>query len=152
MEQDRPKVGLGVYILNAKKQILLLKRKGAHGSGTWCPPGGHLEFGESFFECVKREAKEETNLDLDEASTAIAGVTNDIFEEEGKHYVTISMVARTYRGELKIMEPNKCDEIGWFDLNNLPKPLFVPVQNYLKSNPQCLCGSGTRFKECHGTA
>ncbi len=46
MENKRPKVGLGVLIFKDGK-VLLGKRKGAHGEGTWCPPGGHLEFGET---------------------------------------------------------------------------------------------------------
>jgi len=77
-ENQRPQVGLGVYILNDKNELLLLRRKGTHGAGTWCAPGGHLEFGESFEECAKREAKEEADLDVDDLE--VAGVTNDIFE------------------------------------------------------------------------
>jgi len=42
-----PRVGLGVLIIKDGK-VLLGRRKGAHGEGTWAPPGGHLECGESF--------------------------------------------------------------------------------------------------------
>lgn len=44
---ERPKVGVGVLIVDGNK-ILLGKRKNAHGDGCWAPPGGHLEFGESW--------------------------------------------------------------------------------------------------------
>lgn len=145
---QRPKVGLGVYILNDQCELLLLRRKGAHGANTWCPPGGHLEFGESFEECAKKEAKEESDLDVDDLK--LIKVTNDVFREEGKHYVTLAMCARSHKGEPKIVEPEKCDEIRWFALNNLPEPLFIPVKNYFESNPDCLCGSGNRFHDCHG--
>jgi len=148
MEHERPKVGLGAYILNERNELLLLRRKGAHGSGAWCPPGGHLEFGETFEECARRESKEETDLDVRELS--IIGVTNDAFPEEGKHYVTIAMRARDFEGEPKITEPEKSDDMGWFPLNNLPSPLFVPVKNFFESNPPCLCASGVQFKECCG--
>ena len=80
MESNRPKVGLGVYILNEKSELLLLRRKGAHGESTWCAPGGHLEFGESFEACAKREAKEESDLDIEHPRVVV--VTNDIFLEE----------------------------------------------------------------------
>jgi len=148
-ENQRPQVGLGVYILNDKNELLLFRRKGTHGAGTWCAPGGHLEFGESFEECAKREAKEEADLDVDDLE--VAGVTNDIFEEEGKHYITIAMRAKSYAGVPKVMEPQKCDALRWFPLNHLPTPLFTPCQNYFDSDPLCLCGSGVRFKKCHGT-
>jgi hypothetical protein len=55
------KVGVGVLIFNDKKQLLPGLRKSAHGNGTWCPPGGHLEYGESFEAAGVRETREETN-------------------------------------------------------------------------------------------
>ncbi len=52
------KVGLRLYILNDRGQVLLGLRKAKHGEGTRCPPGGHLEYGESFEEGAVREAFE----------------------------------------------------------------------------------------------
>ena len=124
----RPKVGVGVYIKNKKGEILLLKRKGAHGSGTWYPPGGHLEFGESFEKCARREAKEE--LDVNIKNIKIAGVTNDIFGE--KHYITIAVKADLKSGNPKIMEPRKSTEFGWFKIEKFPQTLFLPVKHFLK--------------------
>ena len=56
-----PKVGLGCFILKDGK-FLLMKRKGAHGAGTWGLVGGHLEFGESYADCAQREAEEEAGI------------------------------------------------------------------------------------------
>ena len=58
-----PRVGIGVLIFKEQK-ILLGKRIMSHGSGTWSPPGGHLEFRESFEECAIREVNEETGLTI----------------------------------------------------------------------------------------
>lgn len=49
-------------------------------------PGGHLEYGESFAECAKREVLEETGLEV--GNVKFLAATNDVFGE-GKHYVTI---------------------------------------------------------------
>lgn len=57
--------------------------------GTWALPGGHLEFGESFEDCVKRELLEETALDV--INLEFLTATNDVMEAEGKHYITIFM-------------------------------------------------------------
>lgn len=130
MEDRRPKVGLGVYIFNEKKEILFLRRKGAHGEGDWCPPGGHLEFGESFIDCAKRETKEEVGITI--KNVKFFGLTNDIFKE-GKHYITVAMRAEVKSGKPKIMESDKITELNWFHRNKLPKPLFLPVKNFLKS-------------------
>ena len=58
------RVGVGIYIFNQEHQVLLGQRKSVHGFGCWCPPGGHLEFGETNEQAAIREVKEETNLDI----------------------------------------------------------------------------------------
>lgn len=128
--QNRPKVGLGVYILNQEGQILLTKRQGSHGAGKWCAPGGHLEFGQSFLECAAMEAKEEVNIDV--TSVRFLTATNDIYEGESKHYVTIHCLATGWSGEAKIMEPDKCAEIKWFSTHELPKEMFLSNANFFK--------------------
>lgn len=128
MEQ-RPKVGVGV-IVKKENTVLLLQRKNAHGEGTWCFPGGHLEYNEEIEDCAKREVEEETGIQIQQIQ--FAGLTNDIFKEEGKHYITIFMVCNYASGEAHIKEPQKCTEMNWFAWNNLPQPLFLPIKNLLK--------------------
>ncbi len=57
-----PRVGIGIILFNSKNEILLGKRISSHGESTYGNPGGHLEFGETFEECIIREVLEETNL------------------------------------------------------------------------------------------
>ena len=145
-KQEYPRIGTAAFILNNNHQVLMMKRQGSHGAGTWAPPGGKLEMMESFFDCVKREVKEEAGLDI--LSMDIIGVTNDIGEET--HYVTIHVLCKTSSIDAKIMEPEKCSEIDWFNLNNLPEPLFWTVKNLIALDPLCLCGGGKKLSECHG--
>ncbi len=127
---DRPKVGVGVAIIKDGK-VLLGKRKAAHGEGSWAFPGGHLEFGESWEECACREVLEEAGIEV--KNVRFGSLTNDIFTAENKHYITISMVCDYASGELRVMEPEKCEEWRWFDWAELsPDMLFVPLQNLLK--------------------
>ena len=129
MSNERPKVGVGVIVIKDGK-VLLGKRKNAHGEGTWSFPGGHLEFNEEIEDCAKREVMEETGLDI--KNIRFGPFTNDIFEREGKHYVTLYLVSEYASGELKIMEPEKCEKWEWFEWDKLPKPLFHPIPNLLK--------------------
>ena len=126
-----PKVGIGVFVIKDGK-ILMGKRKGAHGEGSWSLPGGHLEFKESWEECARRETREETGIKIKNIRFGTA--TNDFFEKENKHYVTLFMLADYDSGEVRTMEPNKCEKWEWFDWDKdkLPKPLFVPIRNVLK--------------------
>ncbi len=118
-----------MYIIK-DKQILLGKRVGSHGANTWCPPGGHLEFGETFEECIIRETFEEVGIKI--KNIRFLGITNDIFKKEKKHYITIAMLAEYDSGLVKIMEPKKCLDWKWFSVNKFPKELFLPTKNLLK--------------------
>jgi len=128
---NKPKVGIGVIVIKNNK-ILLGKRKSFHGEGSWGFPGGHLEFNEKLEDCAEREVLEETGIKIKNAK--FSTITNDIFNNEEKHYITIFMLSEHDSGEVKPMEPDKCEKWGWFEWNNLPEPLFLPIQNLLKQN------------------
>jgi 8-oxo-dGTP diphosphatase len=126
---SHPKVGIGVLIFNEDK-ILLGKRKGSHGADSWSPPGGHLEMRESFEACALREVKEETDLTI--SSPEFLAITNDIFEADDKHYVTIFMCAHFPENQtIKNREPEKTVSWEWIDINKLPQNLFLPMRNLL---------------------
>ncbi len=129
MKKERPKVGVGVIVIKDGK-VLLGKRKNAHGEATWCFPGGHLEFNEEIEDCAVREVKEETGISI--KNIRRGPYTNDIFKEEGKHYVTLFVIADFSDGEVRVMEPDKCEKWEFFEWDNLPEPLFTPIQNLLK--------------------
>ena len=110
MMERSPKVGIGVMVIKDGK-MLLGKRKNAHGEGTWSYPGGHLEFGESWEACSKREVMEETGIQI--KNLRFGMVTNDVFEKEHKHYITIFIVADfdAKSRPLPAASPHKCP---WF--------------------------------------
>ncbi|MFV8452857.1 nucleotide triphosphate diphosphatase NUDT15 [Vibrio campbellii] len=125
------RVGVATIILR-DGAILLGERVGSHGANTWATPGGHLELGESIEDCAKREVLEETGLIVD--SIEKFTFTNDIFEKEGKHYVTLFVVASSASGEPQVTEPDKCKQWKWCRLDDLPEPLFLPLINLLKED------------------
>jgi 8-oxo-dGTP pyrophosphatase MutT (NUDIX family) len=83
----------------------------------------------SWEKCAERETFEEAGIKI--KNIRFGAVTNDIAETEGKHVITIHLVADYDSGDPKLMEPEKCFEWGWFDKNHLPEPLFLCVKNYL---------------------
>src|SRR5262245_22319215 len=132
MSQAQPFVRVGVaVIIERDGRVLLIRRSGSHGAGTWATPGGHLDFGETPEDCGAREAAEETGLAI--ADLAFVAITNDLFVAEQKHYITIWMRAGAIVGEPSIASPREMTELGWFAWDALPAPLFLPLQNLLDS-------------------
>lgn len=132
-DKKYPKVGIGVMILNENGQVLLGLRNGSHGAGEWNFPGGHLDFGETVFETAKRETKEETGLDVEPIE--IVSVVDEMryLESDGKHYLNLGVKALYKGGEPKLMEPDKCLEWKWFDLDNLPEKMFEGTDWIIKN-------------------
>ncbi|OYT86675.1 MAG: DNA mismatch repair protein MutT [Burkholderiales bacterium PBB6] len=125
-------VGVGVGVLVVRDGMVLLgKRLGSHGAGTWAGPGGRLEFGESVEECARRELLEETGLEL--GPVTAGPYANDAFPELGQQHVTLFVVARQTVGAPVNVEPHKCEGWHWFPWGRLPSPLFAPVETLLKS-------------------
>lgn len=129
------KVGLGIIIKNGNK-ILLGHRcnnykdtGGIYEPDTWTIPGGKLEYNETMFDGAIREVKEETNLDV--TNLEIFGATDDF--QPNKHFVTIQLIANSFSGELKNMEPTVHSEWKWFDVNNLPEKLYSPCKKFIEA-------------------
>ncbi len=128
---NRPLIGVAVIVVRHGK-VLLGKRKNAHGAGTWQFPGGHLEYGESVQSCARRELLEETGLTL--IDSRLGPFTNDIFEGEKKHYVTLFVIAERTAGIAEVKEPGKCERWDWFEWSQMPGPLFLPIVNLIRQN------------------
>ena len=126
--------GIGVMILKNNK-ILLGKRNddpkkassALHGEGTWTMPGGKLHFGETFEQAAQREVMEETGMKVNKIK--VISLTNNIISDA--HFITIGFLCEDFLGEPEIREPDEITEWKWFELDNLPKPIFFPSQGVL---------------------
>lgn len=72
----KPEIVIMGYVFHNNKVLLVKHKK----KNEYMSCGGHLEIGESFIDCLKREIKEETNLDI------------DVIDSDGKkfHFADIS--------------------------------------------------------------
>ena len=120
--------GCGVMIFNDKNQLLLglknedreLADSELHEEGTWCMPGGMIEYGESFEEAGAREVKEETGLDVSDLE--VICVQTD--KNEHAHFISVGMIARNVKGIPQVCEPDVLIRWEWFDLDKLPNNIF----------------------------
>ena len=125
MSQKQVRVGVRVLVWK-DGEIALIKREGKYGSGTWAPPGGHIEFGESAIEAAIRETMEEIGVEI--KNIKALGFTEDFSALYDTHYITIWIKADWASGRLKSRDM-EFTESGFFDINNLPEPLFVSFKN-----------------------
>lgn len=125
---EYPKTGIAVMVMKDGK-VLLGKRKGAHGEGTYAFPGGKLELGESFEECAKRETREEAGIEIE--NIRFLRLLN--FKYYDKHFVDIGLLVDWKSGEPQICEPEKCDGWAWYDIDTIPEPLFEGCQSAIEA-------------------
>jgi 8-oxo-dGTP diphosphatase len=118
LDKKYPRIGVGVMIMNKKREVLLGLRKGSHGSGEWSFPGGHLEFG------AKREVKEETGLDIEKFKLISVADEMRYIKTDNKHYLNIGVEGFYQGGIPEIKEADKCEEWRWFDFENLPNKML----------------------------
>jgi 8-oxo-dGTP diphosphatase len=81
-------------------------------------PGGMVNFGEALEDAIRREFREEYGMKVE--VTELLGVFDDIVPNEGQHWISPTFLARHISGKPTIREPEKCLEIGWFELKSLP--------------------------------
>jgi len=128
-EQNKPKVGIGVMIFKDGK-VLLGKRRGSHGEGEYAFPGGHLEYMESFEDCAKREVKEECGIYIKNIRFQFLA---NLTKYAPKHYAHIGLLADWDNGEPEVLETEKSESWDWYEINNLPYPIFETAKIAIES-------------------
>jgi 8-oxo-dGTP diphosphatase len=79
---------------------------------------------------VKREVREELGVEIE--IIRFLGFTNHIIESEKQHWISLGFLAKIKHGEPINKEPDKHDEIGWFDLKKLPEKISKPTREGIK--------------------
>ena len=107
------------YILFIREGKVLLSRRYQTGfeDGNYSLPAGHTERGETFTTALIREIQEETGVTLNPKDVFVSHVMHRKF---GRDNIDVFYTARTWNGTPENLEADKCDDLSWFPLNNLP--------------------------------
>jgi len=106
---------------NKKGEILVCRKK---TKNYYFFPGGHVEFGESNMKALKREFKEELNVEIEKAS--FIGGSNHVFIEENKKRHEINLF---YNLEISELKSESCEDhidFFWFTKDKLKKETVFP--------------------------
>lgn len=117
----------GCLIFNNKGQVLLQRRS---DDGLWGNPGGSMELGETIYETIIREIKEETNLDIKEKDLKIFA----IYSGEEQHHIYpnndevyfVNIIFETNNYSNKLKKDSESIELKFFDIDNLPNNITKP--------------------------
>ena len=129
MGNKLPVVGIGIMVVKGGT-VLVGKRLVGHGADTFAFPGGHLEFGESFEDCIRRELDEEVGIKV--RNIRFVRPINDRSRKKS-HYVELAFVADWQSGEPQNKEPDKCAGWSWYYIDQMPQPLFRSMPDYVSA-------------------
>ena len=133
MSKERFKIIPSVYLILTKDDKIFLSRRYNTGfcDGEYSFPAGHLDPNESLTRAMVREAKEEIGIEFNLEDLELVHTMHR--KEVNDDRVDFFFITERYIGEPKIMEPDKCDDLEWFDINDLPDNI-IP---YIKQAIDC---------------
>lgn len=115
-----------LFLVQEDRVLLQRRLNTGYMDGCWdCGASGHVETGESMRQAMVREAREELGVEIAVDDLEFATMTHKYALDDGRGYVNVYFIAHRYRGEPCIMEPNKCAEIAWFSIQQLPVDLIA---------------------------
>jgi len=115
-----------------KDQVLLLRRfNTGYADGQYSVPAGHLDGGETVRAAAVREGEEETGLRLEEDNIAFSSV---VHRHEADERVDFFVHIRTWQGKPVNTEPDKCDELCWAPVEELPQNVIPYVRKAIQNH------------------
>ena len=132
MSAERFTLRAAVYLILINDRKTLLSRRFNTGwmDGKYSLIAGHLDGKEPIFDCMVREAKEEAGIIISKKDLEPVTVLHRYSTDQ--EYMDFFFVAEKWKGTPKVMEKNKCDDMSWFPINDLPKNTLPHVSEVIK--------------------
>lgn len=123
---ERHKLKVAVYLMLIKGDKILLARRFQTGwqDGNYTLPSGHLDPNETIADAVIRETKEEVDVTVQPADLRIVHTMHRM-----NIYIDFFFIAAQWEGEPRNAELDKCDEVAWFPINQLPENMVPSVRH-----------------------
>lgn len=118
-----------LLIIKENQILLLLRANTGYEDGKYSVVAGHVEQNENIKKAMAREALEEANLTIKEEDLEFVHVMNRKSDSER---ISFFFAPKKWEGEIKNMEPDKCSDLSWFPLNNLPNNIIPYVKEAIE--------------------
>lgn len=132
MQKERFKIKVAVYLLLIKDEKVLLSRRFNTGwmDGKYSLISGHLDGNETVSTAMIRESFEEAKIKIKKEDLIPATVIDRNSDQE---YIDFFFVSNKWIGEITIGEPEKCDDLSWFSIDNLPDNLLPYIKEAIEN-------------------
>ena len=120
-------VGAAILVLDEQNRLLMMKRS---DNGCWGLPGGATEPGEVVEDAVKRETREEVNLEIGEMSLFGVFSGPELYYKypNGDEVYNVSIIYSScdWRGEIELNDEHS--EWSWFSVSEIPEEISPPIK------------------------
>jgi 8-oxo-dGTP diphosphatase len=130
MSRFTVKVAVHLFLVQDGKVLLLRRYNTGYEDGNYSVPAGHLDGGEEVRTAMIREAREEAGVEISPEDMRVVGVMHRRALDER---IDFFLSASVWTGEVRNMEPHKCDELSWHDLEHLPENVIPYVRKALEN-------------------
>ncbi len=129
---ERFKLYSATYLILIKDgKILLLKRfNTGWQDDNYSLISGHLDGNETVADSMTREAKEESGINIQPDDLKVVHTMHRITKD--REYIDFFLIANQWKGEPKILEPDKCSELTWYPLEQLPQNIIPHVKKAIE--------------------
>jgi 8-oxo-dGTP diphosphatase len=132
MASNRFKLVSAVHLfLFQEDRVLLLRRfNTGYEDGSYSVIAGHLNGGEQIKTAAIREALEEVGIVVSPSDLQVVGVMHRLSDDERIDWF---LAASVWSGEITNQEPDKCDQLAWFEIDSLPENVIPYVRRALNN-------------------
>jgi 8-oxo-dGTP diphosphatase len=122
-----------IHLLFIRENQILLARRFNTGyrDGEYSVPAGHLDGNETVIAAGMREAKEEVGVEVEAGDMTFSSVMHRI---EGDERVDFFVQVHMWQGGIVNAEPEKCDDLRWVNLNELPENTIPYVRRAISNH------------------
>ena len=117
-EKFTMRVAVNLILIKDGKALLLRRLNTGWKDGQYGTVAGHVDGNETIANAAVREAKEKAGIDIDREDLRVVHTQHRICD--GYEFIDFSVQAEKWSGEPMNFEPNKCDDLSWHPLDNLP--------------------------------
>ena len=124
-------VTIHLFFIRENKILLARRFNTGYRDGEYSVPAGHLDGDETVIAAGIREAKEEIGVDINAKDMIFSSVMHRTEDDER---VDFFVHVHDWSGEIVNAEPDKCDDLRWMDVNDLPDNIIPYVARAIENH------------------